>query len=79
VILVASAALCPAPALAQGGGESPPGGAPTEPPVPELRVERPGGKPLIWEGQENRQLLGGTWYFRQDDENVGDSQRWYQQ
>jgi beta-galactosidase/beta-glucuronidase len=79
VILVASAALCPAPALAQGGGEAPPGGTPTEPPVPELRVERPGGKPLIREGQQNRQLLGGTWYFRKDDTFVGEDEGWYAQ
>jgi beta-glucuronidase len=76
---VASAALCPAPALAQGGGEAPPGGTPTEPPVPELRVERPGGKPLIREGQENRQLLGGTWYFRKDDTFVGEEEGWFAQ
>jgi beta-glucuronidase len=49
------------------------------PPAPELRVERPGGKPLIREGQVNRQLLGGTWYFRQDDTFVGEAERWYEQ
>jgi beta-glucuronidase len=48
-------------------------------PTPELRVERPGGRPLIREGQAGRQLLGGTWYFRQDDAFVGDSERWYAQ
>ena len=43
-------------------------------------VERPGGKPLIREGQVNRQLLGGTWYFRLDDTLVqGDTERWYAQ
>ncbi len=42
-------------------------------------VERPGGKPLIYEGQPSRQLLGGTWYFRQDDTFVGDAERWYDQ
>jgi beta-glucuronidase len=40
-------------------------------------AELPGGKPLIREGQVNRQLLGGTWYFRQDDTFVGESERWY--
>src|SRR5215217_8795390 len=73
-------AASPLPAFAQGGGEAPPGGTQTPPPVaPELRVESPGGTPLIREGQTNRQLLGGTWYFRQDDTFVGEQDRWYAQ
>jgi beta-glucuronidase len=77
---VAVAAFFPLPAHAQGGGEAPPGGTQTPPPVaPELRVERPAGKPLIREGQVNRALLGGTWYFRQDDAFVGDGERWFDQ
>ena len=77
---LAVAAACPLPAFAQGGGEAPPGGTQTPPPVaPELRVERPGGKPLIREGQTNRELLGGTWYFRQDDAFVGEGERWFEQ
>jgi len=73
-------AASPLPAFAQGGGEAPPGGTQTPPPVaPELRVEEPGGKPLIREGQTNRELLGGTWYFRQDDAFVGESERWFDQ
>jgi beta-glucuronidase len=78
---VAVAALCPLPAQAQGGGEAPPGGTPVQPApaAPELRVERPGGKPLIREGQLNRELLGGTWYFRQDDAFVGEQERWFAQ
>ncbi len=77
---LAVAAASPLPAYAQGGGEAPPGGSQTPPPVaPELRVERPGGEPLIGEGQTNRQLLGGTWYFRQDDAFVGESERWFDQ
>ncbi len=76
---MAAGALCPASAYAQGGGEAPPGGTPTEPPVPELRVERPGGKPLVREGQVNRQLLGGTWYFRKDDTFVGEDEGWFAQ
>jgi beta-glucuronidase len=77
---LAVAAACPLPAYAQGGGEAPPGGTQTPPPVaPDLLVERPGGKPLIREGQPNRQLLGGTWYFRQDDAFVGESERWFDQ
>ncbi len=72
----------PGGALAQGGGSGPPSGEPAPPqppPSPELRVERPRGKPLIYEGQAGRQLLGGTWYFRLDDALVGDAERWYAQ
>jgi beta-glucuronidase len=73
-------AASPLPAFAQGGGEAPPGGTQTPPPVaPQLRVEQPGGKPLIREGQTNRELLGGTWYFRQDDAFVGEQERWFDQ
>ncbi|MGH2824497.1 MAG: glycoside hydrolase family 2 protein [Thermoleophilaceae bacterium] len=61
----------PSAALAQGGVQPVPS--------PELKVEAPGGKPLIYEGQTTRQLLGGTWYFRQDDTFVGDAERWYEQ
>jgi beta-glucuronidase len=75
-------ALAPA-ALAQGGGQGPSSGQPApeqQPPPPELSVERPGGKPLVYEGQTTRQLLGGTWYFRQDDLlTQGDTERWYDQ
>lgn len=40
--------------------------------------EQPRGKPLIYEGQADRLLLGGTWYFRADDTLVtGDAERWY--
>jgi beta-galactosidase/beta-glucuronidase len=42
-------------------------------------AEPPGGKPLVREGQTNRQLLGGTWYFRQDDTFVGEQEQWYAQ
>jgi beta-galactosidase/beta-glucuronidase len=77
---IAVAAFCPLPAFAQGGGEAPPGGTQTPPPVaPELRIEQPGGQPLIREGQTNRELLGGTWYFRQDDAFVGEAERWFDQ
>jgi beta-glucuronidase len=78
--LAVAAVWCPLPAYAQGGGEAPPGGTQTPPPVaPELRVERPGGTPLVREGQTNRELLGGTWYFRQDDAFVGEQERWFDQ
>jgi beta-glucuronidase len=40
-------------------------------------ADLPSGKPLVREGQVNRQLLGGTWYFRQDDTFVGEDERWY--
>jgi len=72
----------PAAAPAQGGGQGPPSGQPAPPqppPSPELVVERPGGKPLIHEGQTGRRLLGGTWYFRLDDAFLGDAERWYAQ
>jgi beta-glucuronidase len=68
-----TAAVCPLSAQAQVVAP------PDLPPAPELKVERPGGKPLIREGQVNRQLLGGTWYFRQDDAFVGEDERWFDQ
>jgi glycosyl hydrolase family 2 len=69
----------PATAYAQGGQPGPPSGQPTPEPPPPLVVQAPHGKPLIYEGQTTRQLLGGTWYFRQDDTFVGDAERWYAQ
>jgi beta-glucuronidase len=79
-LLVTSLALLafPATAYAQGGSPAPPSGQPT-PGTPPLLVQAPQGKPLVYEGQPNRRLLGGTWYFRQDDTFVGDEQRWYAQ
>jgi beta-glucuronidase len=67
--------VCPLPAAAQV--PAPP--TSPAPPAPELRVEPPGGKPLIREGQVNRELLGGTWYFRLDEAFVGEPERWYAQ
>jgi beta-glucuronidase len=78
----AAFAVVPASANAQGGTPGPPTGQPAPaqpPPPPELKVEKPGGKPLIREGQPDRQLLGGTWYFRQDDADVGVAEGWYAQ
>jgi beta-glucuronidase len=72
----------PCVAVGQGGGQGPSSGQtaqPQPPPSPELSVEGPAGKPLIYEGQAARQLLGGTWYFRQDDTFVGDAERWFDQ
>ncbi len=81
-VLAVLAAL-PATSSAQGGSQGSPSGQqqpPQPPPSLPLKVERPGGRPLIYEGQAGRQLLGGTWYFRQDDALVqGDTERWYAQ
>lgn len=79
---LALGAALPAGAFAQGGTGGPPSGTPAPPaaPAPPLKVEPPGGKPLIREGQVGRRLLGGTWYFRLDDTLVqGDTERWYEQ
>jgi beta-glucuronidase len=65
-------------ALAQGGNQAPPPQAgPPPPPPPPLVVQKPSPKGiLIKEGWTNRFLLGGQWYFRQDDTFVGDAQGW---
>ena len=75
------ALLAPASAFAQGGGQPAPpvGPAPPSTPSPELVVEEPEGAPLIREGQTNRILMGGQWYFRQDDTFVGDAEGWSEQ
>jgi beta-glucuronidase len=80
-LLLTSLALLalPATASAQGGQPGPPSGQPAPEPPPSLVVQAPHGKPLIYEGQSTRQLLGGTWYFRQDETFVGDAERWYAQ
>ena len=78
LITLSLLAAAPAAGHAQGGAQPTP--VPPPPPTPELRVEPPGGKPLIREGQVGRELLGGQWYFRQDDALVtGDTERWYDQ
>jgi beta-glucuronidase len=41
-------------------------------------VGKPENRVLIREGQAARYLLGGRWYFRQDDNFVGDSQRFFE-
>jgi beta-glucuronidase len=85
LICLALMAALPAVAHAQGGAPgAPPSGRqqqpPPPPPPPPLQVEAPDGKPLIREGQAGRELLGGTWYFRQDDTlTQGDAERWYEQ
>ncbi|HEU0025181.1 MAG TPA: glycoside hydrolase family 2 TIM barrel-domain containing protein [Thermoleophilaceae bacterium] len=62
------------PAHAQVGAPAPP----TEPP-PALEVDSPSHRVLIREGQDGRMLLGGRWYFRADDESVGEAERWFAQ
>jgi beta-glucuronidase len=85
LVIVLGLLAVPAAASAQGGSGAPPTGQPAPPqppPSPELVVERPEGRPLIYEGQLDRKLLGGTWYFREDDSfppAVGDAERWYAQ
>ena len=75
---IAVAAFCPLPAYAQGGGEAPPGGTQTPPPVaPSCASSGPAAADP--RGQVNRELLGGTWYFRQDDAFVGEQERWFDQ
>ena len=39
----------------------------------------PSKKVLVREGQDGRLLLGGRWYFRQDDLLAGETSRWYAQ
>jgi beta-galactosidase/beta-glucuronidase len=74
--LLALAAALPGAAAGQVGAP-PPGEAP---PPPKLEVERPTKRLLVREGQDGRLLLGGRWYFRQDDTLVqGEAERWYRQ
>jgi beta-glucuronidase len=69
-VLLTSLALLALPAAAHAQVQAP----------PPLVVDQPHGKPLIYEGQTGRTLLGGTWYFRQDDTlTQGDAERWYDQ
>jgi beta-galactosidase/beta-glucuronidase len=75
--LLAAWLALPAHAVAQVAPPAQPETPP--PPAPELKVERPGGRPLVREGQDGRLLLGGRWYFRQDDGLVGEEERWYAQ
>ncbi|HEY1357548.1 MAG TPA: glycoside hydrolase family 2 TIM barrel-domain containing protein [Thermoleophilaceae bacterium] len=82
-LAIAALAAIAGPAAAQTGGS---GGAPTNttptpppPPTPKLKVERPSKKLYIREGQPNRLRLGGTWYFRQDNELQGVQGRYFAQ
>jgi beta-glucuronidase len=42
-------------------------------------VSEPQARTFIHEGQDGRYLLGGTWYFRQDEQNVGLGSRFFAQ
>ena len=75
--LLALTAASPDAAFGQAGAPAPGTGEPV--PVPELEVQRPTKRVLIREGQDGRLLLGGRWYFRQDDLFVGEDQGWYNQ
>jgi beta-glucuronidase len=79
---VAVVATLPAAAQTGGGGaqqaQSQP--APPPPPLPPaLVVGKPAGRPLVREGQGGRLLLGGTWYFRQDNALQGEQARFFDQ
>src|SRR3954451_19502663 len=73
--------ILPAASLAQGGGQAPaPQPSPPPAPAPPLVVQKPSPKGvLIKEGWTNRSVLGGQWYFRQDDTFVGDAAGWARQ
>ena len=49
--------------------------APAPTPTPRLVVDAPQKRTLIREGQAGRLLMGGAWYFRQDDARRGRFQR----
>jgi beta-galactosidase/beta-glucuronidase len=48
-------------------------------PAPPLEVQAPTKRVLVKEGQDGRLLLGGRWYFRQDDTFVGEQEGWFRQ
>ena len=75
--LLALTAALPDAAFAQVGAPAPGTAEPV--PAPELEVQRPTKRVMIREGQDGRLLLGGRWYFRQDDLFVGEDQGWYRQ
>ena len=73
--LLALAAALPGAAAGQVGA---PDSTPDEP-APPLEVQAPTKRVLIQEGQDGRLLLGGRWYFRQDDTFVGEDEGWFAQ
>lgn len=79
--LLLAAALA-VPAFGQGGGTNVPPGTPPPPPptpTPKLVVQKPTNKRLIREGWPDRRLMGGVWYFRQDDTFQGDHLKFFRQ
>jgi beta-glucuronidase len=85
VLLVALAAAYPSVAAADPGGPPAPRAratqlpVPTQPPTPKLVAGPPEKRTLIREGVAGRLLLGGTWYFRQDDSRLGALLGWQRQ
>ena len=66
------------------GGTGPPGQGPAQPvtpppPTPKLVVSPPSGRTVIHEGQRGRYILDGRWYFRLDNDRIGQPSRWYAQ
>jgi len=63
---------------ASSGAQTPapvPAPTPAPTPTPRLVVDAPQRRTLIREGQAGRLLMGGAWYFRQDDARTGRFQR----
>jgi beta-galactosidase/beta-glucuronidase len=79
-LTVALALSLAVPAVSMGQQAPPPQPAPPPPPAPPLVVQKPSPRGiLIKEGWTDRYLLGGRWYFRQDDTFVGDAAGWARQ
>ena len=74
MLLAAFGGLAALPAAAQTGGGNAPGST-TPPPAPRLVVNRPTKRVFIKAGNTDRLLLGGRWYFRLDDQRVGERRR----
>ena len=75
--LFAVACLC-ALGLAAGARAQPPSyGQPPYAPAPTYTAQPPTKGALYRDGQTGRYLLGGTWLYRPDYDNVGLLQRWW--
>src|SRR4051794_4833026 len=80
VAALGGAAALPAAAQTGGGGSAPGSTTPAPPPpTPRLIVDRPTKHVFIKEGSTGRLLLGGRWYFRLDDQRVGEGQGFFRQ
>jgi beta-galactosidase/beta-glucuronidase len=75
--LLARAAFLAAAAIVPAGSAA--AAPPAPPPAPKLVVDTPTKRVLIREGQAGRRLVGGRWYFRQDDALQGESARFFAQ